>query len=633
MLTVARDNKQHRLLVTSLVESYYRMHGDSPQANPRAFLLICQMLRATTTTTSSGFIDNVYHDMQSHAQATGLQHILRTALQTIRDPHYQATLSLCSDFHGNEQQNIQPPCPSSTPSPCSILDHASENDEEHLLFNLSVQNSRYQNDFVEIGMLGRGGFASVWRARNKLDGIEYAIKKIRLARRNPTIFREIKHLARLEHRNIVRYYSSWLQVTSSTVHEQEDEEEEIPSSVFNNDSKRDQTLWMNMPDMLSDMTLDTTHSTSSHIQFGYDTSNNSTTSLSSKKENTLPPSINKETSPKSYAQQHHQEWTLYIQMQLCPSTLHDYIKLRNQKSTCDLLDSERNLEIFSQILEGAAYIHEQGIIHRDLKPTNIFLSMPASFHEQRKGRRRSRANSLASVSSPHLDNDPVPVWDEQPWVPKIGDFGLAAASFSLPSPDEYEHLYNISASPSLANNNRRRRRMSFHHTTRTSGVGTMTYASPEQLAKAPSAYDEKVDIYSLGIIFFEMLQPFSTCMERAEAIEGLKQGIFPSGFVERYPREAALILWMMDTDPEKRPTAAQLLECELFVVADDPTDAFTILQSQLLAKSLELEKKAQEIMTLRQRVELVESTRKRQVDEMTHRLIELEQKLALVQQP
>lgn len=60
-------------------------------------------------------------------------------------------------------------------------------------------------------------------------------------------------------------------------------------------------------------------------------------------------------------------------------------------------------------------------------------------------------------------------------------------------------------------------------------------------------------------------------------------------------------------------------------------DAFTVLQSQLLAKSLELEKKAEEIMTLRQRVELVESTRKREMDEMTHRLIELEQKLALMQ--
>lgn len=335
--TQQQHEEQIKLLVASLVESYHRMHGASPQANPRAFFLICQaLLTATTTISSAGFVDSVYHDMQSHAQATALQNILRAALQTIHDPDYQAkmmmALSSFSGFHDDDEQSgLQQQCqPSSTttsssPSSCSILNHSSENEEqeEHLLFNLSVQNSRYQNDFVEIGMLGRGGFASVWRARNKLDGIEYAIKKIRLARRNPTIFREIKHLARLEHRNIVRYYSSWLQVTSSTVHEQ-DEEDEIghpppPPAVINNQSKRDSSttsLWMNnMPDMLSDMTLDETPSTSSPIQFGHSSTSTTTSTTSSSTS-----SVNKEcSSPKSHAQQrHHQEWTLYIQMQLCP---------------------------------------------------------------------------------------------------------------------------------------------------------------------------------------------------------------------------------------------------------------------------------------------------------------------------
>ncbi|KAG1058599.1 hypothetical protein G6F42_028607 [Rhizopus arrhizus] len=69
-------------------------------------------------------------------------------------------------------------------------------------------------------MLGRGGFASAWRARNKLDDIEYAIKKIRLLDQEEDdgydkIFREIKNLARLEHHNVVRYYSSWLEYAAS----------------------------------------------------------------------------------------------------------------------------------------------------------------------------------------------------------------------------------------------------------------------------------------------------------------------------------------------------------------------------------------------------------------------------------
>lgn len=75
--------------------------------------------------------------------------------------------------------------------------------------------TRYKHDFVEIGKLGKGGFASVFKARNKLDGIEYAIKKIRLRGgakvRYEKIFREIKFLARLDHKNVIRYYSSWLE--------------------------------------------------------------------------------------------------------------------------------------------------------------------------------------------------------------------------------------------------------------------------------------------------------------------------------------------------------------------------------------------------------------------------------------
>lgn len=57
------------------------------------------------------------------------------------------------------------------------------------------------------------------------------------------------------------------------------------------------------------------------------------------------------------------------------------------------------------------------------------------------------------------------------------------------------------------------------------------------MAHRPSAYGEKMDIYSLAIIFFELYRPFATAMERAEAIDALKQGIFPDGFVERYPKE------------------------------------------------------------------------------------------------
>lgn len=50
-------------------------------------------------------------------------------------------------------------------------------------------------------------------------------------------------------------------------------------------------------------------------------------------------------------------------------------------------------------------------------------------------------------------------------------------------------------------------------------------------------YDYKVDIYSLGLIFFEMLVPFSTGMERLTVMTRVRDGTFPDGFIESYPDE------------------------------------------------------------------------------------------------
>lgn len=118
------------------------------------------------------------------------------------------------------------------------------------------------------------------------------------------------------------------------------------------------------------------------------------------------------------------------------ATLHDYIKLRNRNcsetsSYGDLLDKNRNIEIFSQILHGTAYIHDQGLIHRDLKPSNIFLSMPnPSVHD---GKRKRASNAFLDTSGKCSSFDAAfsgnrireSMWEEA-WVPKIGDFGLAA---------------------------------------------------------------------------------------------------------------------------------------------------------------------------------------------------------------
>ena len=72
-------------------------------------------------------------------------------------------------------------------------------------------NSRYANDFEQIEEIGRGGFGIVYKARHRLDGNIYAIKKIKLSDKlnseeNKRIRREITYLSSLNNQYIVRYF-------------------------------------------------------------------------------------------------------------------------------------------------------------------------------------------------------------------------------------------------------------------------------------------------------------------------------------------------------------------------------------------------------------------------------------------
>ena len=124
------------------------------------------------------------------------------------------------------------------------------------------------------------------------------------------------------------------------------------------------------------------------------------------------------------------------------------------------------------------------MIHRDLKPVNIFLD-----------------------SKGHV---------------KIGDFGLAtthtmARTGTTPMPEVAdgslgEQKSAISSDVSVAEG-------------MTGRVGTALYVSPELgRSNARTKYSQKVDMYSLGIIFFEMCYPpLKTTMERVNILGNLRR--------------------------------------------------------------------------------------------------------------
>jgi len=74
---------------------------------------------------------------------------------------------------------------------------------------------RYREEFREISFIARGGFGKVYKAQHRLDGIEYAIKKIVMpVDRIETVqqqLNEVWALAKLNHPNIVSYNGAWIE--------------------------------------------------------------------------------------------------------------------------------------------------------------------------------------------------------------------------------------------------------------------------------------------------------------------------------------------------------------------------------------------------------------------------------------
>ncbi|KAF2750068.1 kinase-like protein [Sporormia fimetaria CBS 119925] len=369
--------------------------------------------------------------------------------------------------------------------------------------------SRYASDWVEAGRLGKGGYGEVVRARNKLDGRIYAIKKIRqkTASALTEVLSEVMLLSRLNHPCVVRYYTAWPEEEFSRADETEDE----TSTTF---TGGDSESGSDHSDTEDGSNADFTRSTggldfvsnSHRITFGSDDEFEDEDdgvvfgSDTEGEDDTRSPLVRKRTESSSY-QARPTRTILYIQMEFCEKqTLRDLIRR-------DLYeDPDEYWRLFRQMLEGLAHVHSHGIIHRDLKPDNIFIDVAK--------------------------------------IPKIGDFGLATSG-------QYQRAD--------------RRVPSSNHTDggdMTRSIGTALYVAPELRSTVAGNYTDKVDMYSMGIIFFEMCYPLKTAMERDYVIRQLrerKHSLPPDFETPEKALQGSIITSLINHRPSERPSCAELL--------------------------------------------------------------------------
>ena len=452
-----------------------------------------------------------------------------------------------------------------------------------------VKHSRYQSEFREIDRLGKGGFGTVFRCENALDGRQYAIKKVRIpsgeefSQRLQRVLREVKTLARLDHPNIVRYYTAWLEAEEDDGKRDSGDIMEASNSMgrcysvelmtsnspSTSDGRRppmsrdrrppdnktlDSVYNMTNPlgwngiDLDGSFDDDKDLSLSQGSDFGgfyFDRTSGSLEEEESTEENSngttreeqslarspansdaTPMASNKrrfsidlssdsdmpssktESAKMPSLPTRNVRHTLYIQMHLCSQkTLADFLSNADARkgSGENPVDIPLALSLFHQIAEGVKHVHEQGLIHRDLKPSNCFID---------------------------------------DGVVKVGDFGLSRECSSSTASEEPKDNWLGGGGGDNGDDF-------------SAGIGTRAYASPEQ--QNGSNYDSSTDVYSLGIMLFELCYPMCTGMERNIVFSRLRQREFPlewqTNVATSFPIVHNLVTAMLSPRAQDRPSA------------------------------------------------------------------------------
>eukprot|EP00250_Pteridium_aquilinum_P017524 c23672_g2_i1 orf=848-4168(-) len=88
----------------------------------------------------------------------------------------------------------------------------------------------------------------------------------------------------------------------------------------------------------------------------------------------------------------------------------------------------------------------------------------------------------------------------------------------------------------------------------------MWYTSPEEVLDGTCSFAS--DIYSLGVLFFELFCPFNSWEEHSKIMLDLRHRILPPNLLSDRPKEAAFCLWLLHPEPNSRPKTRDVLQSD-----------------------------------------------------------------------
>lgn len=474
-----------------------------------------------------------------------------------------------------------------------------------------LQNDRYVREFIELQMVGKGGYGTVYKCQHKLDNSLYAVKRIvvsparlqriqkkgkqELEREMDHMLEEVRALARFDHGNIVRYHNCWLEFspvpalpTASAMRNEllleHASEEDSPTDYFGG----------RMDNMTLSDPFERTDTNNAGIVFEYseaDGGNADETSMD--KEHDGMPTLRKRSASGASAISQRSGITIgsvssaRTHMSTIESVANsdeedvESIPRDHPPHDSHYPDPSTTDDISDSILEDSSVPPHQLIASRTNAPVltlNVQMSLydtslseflttnhqhPAPLNQLRhcfhpQVSLEILANIITGVE--YLHSQGVVHRDLKP-----ANIFLSLTTAKVP-PSGSVDIATCSECP--------------HHSSRSvfitprigdfglvAALGEGCFSASETNIRVKPVgtefyrpegdshrISEKLDTFALGIVAFELLERFETRMERVHKLIELRKGVFPSEFESRMRGDVrGLIKRMVDKDEKKRP--------------------------------------------------------------------------------